>query len=109
MADPDFLPKIPRGDGLSARPGGKSGRGGVEAAARAARYAALDAAADETGAAAVLLGHTLDDQAETVLLGLARGSGPTSLRGMAPSAGRYVRPFLGLRRVTTVQACADQD
>ncbi len=55
--------------------------GGPEAAARAARYAALDAVADETGALAILLGHTLDDQAETVLLGLARGSGASSLQG----------------------------
>ncbi len=81
--------------------------GGPEAAARTARYAALDAAADETGAVAILLGHTLDDQAETVLLGLARGSGATSVQGMARSTGRYLRPLLGIRRSTTVQACAD--
>jgi len=81
--------------------------GGPEAAARAARYAALEAAATETGAAAVLLGHTLDDQAETVLLGLARGSGAASLQGMAAVSGLYVRPLLGIRRATTVQACAD--
>lgn len=82
--------------------------GSPEAAARAARYAALDAVAAETGAVAVLLGHTLDDQAETVLLGLARGSGAASLQGMAPVAGLYRRPLLGIRRSTTVQACADQ-
>ena len=81
---------------------------GPEAAAREARYAALAAAADETGAAAILLAHTLDDQAETVLLGLARGAGAASLRGMAAASGRYLRPFLGLRRATTVAACADQ-
>lgn len=80
---------------------------GVEAAARAARYAALDAAAAELGAHAILLGHTLDDQAETVLLGLARGSGAASLQGMAPRTGAYRRPLLGIRRATTVQACAD--
>ncbi|WP_043615311.1 tRNA lysidine(34) synthetase TilS [Nonomuraea candida] len=79
--------------------------GGPEAAARAARYAALDAAADRLGAAAVLLGHTRDDQAETVLLGLARGSGPRSLSGMAASTGRYRRPLLHLSRATTVAAC----
>ena len=81
--------------------------GGPEAAARAARYAALDAAAAETGASAVLLGHTLDDQAETVLLGLARGSGAASIRGMETVSGLYVRPLLGIRRATTVKACAD--
>jgi tRNA(Ile)-lysidine synthase len=81
--------------------------GGPEAAARAARYAALDAAAAETGAALVLLGHTLDDQAETVLLGLARGSGATSLHGMAPTGGGYARPLLGIRREATVQFCVD--
>jgi tRNA(Ile)-lysidine synthase len=81
--------------------------GGPEAAARDARYAALAEAAAETGAVAVLLGHTLDDQAETVLLGLARGSGSGSLKGMAPAAGLLVRPLLDIRRSTTVQCCAD--
>jgi tRNA(Ile)-lysidine synthase len=79
--------------------------GGPEAAARRARYAALGAAADRLGAVAVLLGHTLDDQAETVLLGLARGSGARSLSGMPAVRGRYRRPLLGLPR-DTVRAAA---
>jgi tRNA(Ile)-lysidine synthase len=81
--------------------------GGPEAAARTARYAALTAAATEAAAAAVLLGHTLDDQAETVLLGLARGSGAASLHGMDSIAGVYRRPLLGIRRGTTLQFCVD--
>lgn len=85
--------------------------GGPEAAARDARYAALDAVAERRGAAAVLLGHTRDDQAETVLLGLARGSGIRSLSGMAAvsgAAGRYRRPFLQLDRQTARKACLVQ-
>jgi tRNA(Ile)-lysidine synthase len=82
------------------------GPGGPEAAARAARYAALEQAAAGFGAATVLLGHTLDDQAETVLLGLARGSGPRSLAGMPPRRGVFVRPLLGVRRSVTGAACA---
>jgi tRNA(Ile)-lysidine synthase len=89
------------------------GPGGPEAAARTARYAALDAVAERLGASIVLLGHTLDDQAETVLLGLARGSGTRSLAGMAAatagpgSGGHYRRPFLSIERAVTKAACAD--
>jgi len=78
---------------------------GVEAAARHARYAALLASA--SGGEAILLGHTLDDQAETVLLGLARGSGLRSLAGMRPRRGSFVRPLLGVRADTTRQACRE--
>ena len=78
---------------------------GPEAAARDARHAALEAAADDTGAGAILLGHTLDDQAEQVLLGLARGSGTRSLAGMRPARDRLLRPFLGLRRADTLEIC----
>jgi tRNA(Ile)-lysidine synthase len=89
--------------------------GGPEAAARTARYTALTAAAATEAVAeppgsgvgwAVLLGHTLDDQAETVLLGLGRGSGPRSIAGMRPVDGRWLRPLLGVRRATTREACA---
>jgi tRNA(Ile)-lysidine synthase len=80
---------------------------GPEAAARAERYAAFDDALKQSGASSVLLGHTLDDQAETVLLGLARGSGPTSLRGMAARTGPILRPMLGIRRSATRQFCVD--
>ncbi|NQX36009.1 tRNA lysidine(34) synthetase TilS [Herbiconiux sp. VKM Ac-2851] len=88
-----------------------TGAGGPEAAARSARYAAIDEALAATGAAAVLLGHTLDDQAETVLLGLGRGSGAVSLRGMAAvaeqSGGTRIRPLLGIRRQQTHDFCRD--
>ena len=81
-------------------------QGGPEAAARAARYQALDEAADRLAAAVVLLGHTRDDQAETVLLGLARGSGARSLAGMPPARGRYRRPLLDLPRHVVRAAAA---
>ncbi|MCK3768695.1 tRNA lysidine(34) synthetase TilS [Microbacterium aerolatum] len=86
----------------------------TEAAARDARYAALRRIAAEERAAAVLLGHTLDDQAETVLLGLARGSGAASLQGMAPrredeDGTVWLRPMLGVRRATTEAFCAASD
>jgi tRNA(Ile)-lysidine synthase len=71
---------------------------GLEAAARSARYAALEAAADRHVAVAVLLGHTLDDQAEQVLLGLTRGAGARSLSGMPATRGRFRRPLLGVTR-----------
>lgn len=78
--------------------------GGLEAAARRARYEALDAARHGLP---VLLGHTLDDQAETVLLGLSRGSGGRSIRGMTEFAEPWGRPLLGVRRAVTRQLCAD--
>src|SRR4051794_11863681 len=76
------------------------GPGGLEAAARHARYAALRAARPHPDSP-VLLGHTLDDQAETVLLGLGRGSGARSLAGMTAWDPPWLRPLLGIRRVDT--------
>jgi tRNA(Ile)-lysidine synthase len=78
--------------------------GGPEAAARTARYRAL-AAAGRDGP--VLLAHTLDDQAETVLLGLGRGSGARSIAGMRPYDPPWCRPLLGVRRSVTHAACAE--
>ena len=86
--------------------GGGAG-GGPEAAARALRYALLDDAVAARGLAAVLLGHTLDDQAETVLLGLVRGSGGRALAGMPTVRGPYRRPLLGLDRATVRAGCAE--
>jgi tRNA(Ile)-lysidine synthase len=79
---------------------------GPEAAARAARYGALWPAADELGCPWLATGHTLDDQAETVLLQLLRGAGPDGLAGMAVRGGRLLRPLLGVRRAETRAACA---
>ena len=79
-------------------------RGGPEAAARTARYAALD---DARRGAPVLLAHTLDDQAETVLLGLGRGSGPRSIAGMRPCDPPWFRPLLDVRRSVTHAVCAE--
>lgn len=76
--------------------------GGPEAAARDARLESL-----ARGGSPVLLGHTLDDQAESVLLGLLRGSGTRSLAGMARTRGPFIRPLLELRRTTTVAACQE--
>ncbi len=82
------------------------GPGGPEAAARRARYAALELARPHP-ASPVLLGHTLDDQAETVLLGLGRGSGARSLAGMRTWHAPWLRPLLQVRRADTVAACTE--
>jgi tRNA(Ile)-lysidine synthase len=79
---------------------------GPEGAARAARYAALWPAADDLGCSWLATGHTLDDQAETVLLQLLRGAGPDGLAGMAVRGGRLLRPLLGARRADTRACCA---
>ncbi|MBT1175107.1 tRNA lysidine(34) synthetase TilS [Bifidobacterium sp. LC6] len=84
---------------------------GTEAAARAVRYRELCATAQQFGAACVLLAHTMDDQAETVLLGLLRGRGLDMVCGMPASTirdgVRFVRPLLSLTREDTTGICAD--
>lgn len=84
--------------------------GGPEAAARDARYGALVEVAQRHSASAVLLGHTEDDQAETVLLALARGAGPRGIAGMPAVQERdgvvFVRPLLGISRAVCRSACA---
>jgi tRNA(Ile)-lysidine synthetase-like protein len=81
-------------------------RGSLEASARSARLRFLRAVAAESGAEAIALGHTLDDQAETVLLHAIRGSGLAGLAGMRPKTGDLIRPLLGLRRADTRDYCA---
>jgi tRNA(Ile)-lysidine synthase len=89
---------------ISVRVGSPAGpKGGPEAAARVARYGALSAY--QLGP--VLLAHTLDDQAETVLLGLGRGSGARSIAGMRPHDPPWCRPLLNVRRATTHAACRE--
>ncbi|WP_193106233.1 tRNA lysidine(34) synthetase TilS [Brachybacterium sp. FME24] len=91
--------------------------GGVENAARAARHRALDHLLTDRGALALLMGHTLDDQAEQVLMALARGAGPRALAGIPRSRGALLRPFLGtgrdettaLRRADTEEICRLHD
>jgi tRNA(Ile)-lysidine synthase len=83
-----------------------NGPGGPEAAARDARYEALASGAASCGAATVLLGHTRDDQAETVLLALARGAGPRGMSGMPSRRGLFRRPLLDVSRSDTRKACA---
>lgn len=80
---------------------------GPESAARDARYAALEQARADLGAQWIVTGHTRDDQAEQVLLGLARGSGARSLAGIPPRRGLILRPLLSISRSTTLAACRD--
>lgn len=102
-----YAPTLAVGVQATACPGGD----GPEATARDARYAALVTAARQMDASAVLLGHTRDDQAETVLLALARGSGPRGLAGMPErrllSGIVFLRPFLDVSRAVVREACLD--
>ena len=82
-------------------------KGGPEAAAREARYTALEALRLKTKSNFIVLGHTSSDQAETVLLGLVRGSGAKSLSGMATKTDNFLRPLLSIERKTTEEFCTD--
>jgi len=82
-------------------------RDGLESSARRARYEEFERVMAERSATALFLGHTHNDQAESVLLGLVRGSGGKSLAGMAPVNGRYIRPLLSLTRTITEEICAE--
>jgi tRNA(Ile)-lysidine synthase len=81
--------------------------GGPEAAARTARYTALETLRQQTKSHFIVLGHTSSDQAETVLLGLVRGSGSKSLSGMSEKTGLLLRPLLVVDRATTEAFCKD--
>ena len=83
-------------------------KGGPEAAARDARYKALESIRIESKSDFIVLGHTANDQAETVLLGLTRGSGSKSLSGMSVRSERLLRPLLAIERKTTEQFCKDE-
>ena len=82
---------------------------GLEASARRARYKVFQQAIETYGPNTFLLGHTKNDQAEGVLLGLARGSGTKSLSGMQEVSGIFVRPLLGIDRATTEIACHESN
>ena len=88
---------------------GDKPRTGLQEAARAARYALLEALALRIGASHLVTAHTLDDQAETILFRLARGSGPAGLAGMRAMSRRgevfLCRPFLGIPKARLVEAC----
>lgn len=102
LTDAGFSPVVMRAVTVD-----QSAEGGLEAAARNARYDELRVAAEAFDAKFVMLGHTLDDQAETVLLGLTRGSGPKSIAGMQRKNGLWLRPLLEIRRATTEAFCRD--
>jgi tRNA(Ile)-lysidine synthase len=98
--DADFVTALAGGLGIPVtverarvRPGAS-----LEAAAREARYAALERAADRIGADRIAVGHTLDDQAETVLMRVLEGAGVRGLAGIPPVRGRVIRPLLAVRR-----------
>ena len=104
-ADADFVAKLANRVGAPVRVGRAEKRTPSEDAARVARYAFLRRAAQEIGATAIATGHTRDDQAETVLLHLTRGSGLAGLAGMRPLRDGIARPLLGIGRKETLAIC----
>jgi len=82
---------------------------GLEAEARRARYAALEARARALGAHRIATGHTADDQAETVVMRLVEGAGPRGLAGIAPMRGPFIRPLLDVRREDIVTHLAARE
>ena len=80
---------------------------GAEGDARAARYSAFEEAVEKTHARGVIIGHTMNDQAEQVLLGLARGSGARSVSGIAEQRDMYIRPMLEISRKETEESCRE--
>ncbi|UCH34792.1 MAG: tRNA lysidine(34) synthetase TilS, partial [Armatimonadota bacterium] len=81
----------------------------IETAARSLRYQLLERAADRASASRIATGHTADDQAETVLMNLLRGTGPTGLAGIPSVRGRLIRPLLGVTRSDVEAYCKAQD
>ncbi len=81
----------------------------IEEAGRRARYAFFERVADEVGAVAIATAHTRDDQIETILINLLRGTGPRGLRGMPYQRGRVIRPLLDVSREQTHAYCREQN
>jgi len=103
--DADFVAKLANRVGAPIRVGRADKPTRTEDAARIARYEFLRRAASEIGASAIATGHTRDDQAETVLLHLTRGSGLAGLAGMRPLRDGIARPLLAIGRTDTVAVC----
>ncbi|MGO8670878.1 MAG: tRNA lysidine(34) synthetase TilS [Capsulimonadaceae bacterium] len=113
-AEADFVKEFCLGIGVPCHVGKADGRklkavrgGSLQAAARAERYKFLNRAADDAGAGWIATGHTQDDQAETVLLNILRGTGLDGIRGIPERRGRIVRPLLSVSRAATMSYCAE--
>jgi tRNA(Ile)-lysidine synthase len=105
-ADAAFVAELANHIGATLRVGRADAPPKNEDDARNARYEFLRRTARDLGATAIATGHTRDDQAETVLLHITRGSGLAGLAGMRPERDGIVRPLLALGRADTVAVCA---